>query len=244
MTTPYQHADDECNIESPSRILPLVLSSSRSVLDVGCGLGAWLKVVVDLGIVDYLGIDGDFLVRNMLKIPDNKFVTKDLNHSFSLGRTFDLTICVEVAEHLNESSADVLVNSLVMHSDRILFSAAIPGQDGQNHINEQWPEYWLEKFSQHGFYMHDILRPLIWDDSTIHWWYRQNICLLTKEKPKPGELPFKALVHPELFKSRLAQNQEKLTNINLGKSGVRKSANILLRSLQLKINQLLLPKKV
>jgi 2-polyprenyl-3-methyl-5-hydroxy-6-metoxy-1,4-benzoquinol methylase len=59
-----------------------------------------------------------------------------------LEKEFDLVVSLEVAEHLPASAADQFVNTLVKHGKKILFSAAIPGQGGQDHLNEQWPDYW------------------------------------------------------------------------------------------------------
>jgi len=49
---------------------------------------------------------------------------------------------LEVAEHLEPSSAGTIVQSLVSLSDVFLFSAAFPGQGRTNHINEQPHSYW------------------------------------------------------------------------------------------------------
>ena len=45
-----------------------------------------------------------------------------------------------------------LVATITKHGDAVLFSAAIPGQGGQDHLNEQWPEYWQKKFEVNGYY--------------------------------------------------------------------------------------------
>jgi hypothetical protein len=53
---------------------------------------------------------------------------------------FDLALCLEVAEHLPAAAGDSLVRRLASVGARILFSAAIPGQGGRNHVNEKWPQ--------------------------------------------------------------------------------------------------------
>jgi hypothetical protein len=58
-----------------------------------------------------------------------------------------------------------------------LFSAAIPGQGGTEHINEQPPRYWERQFERHGFHPVDAIRPIIWRDRRVEPWYRQNIFL-------------------------------------------------------------------
>ena len=165
-----------------------------------------------------------------MTIPLINFKAHDLRTPFTLNRKFDLAICLETAEHLPESSSDVLVSNLVSHADRILFSAAVPGQGGQNHINEQWPEYWEAKFAVHGFYFQDTIRPLIWTNPKVEWWYRQNIFLV--ERKKPLSFPFNSLsvVHPELLalcgKNRDAYYQSLIT----GRQGMNLAIRIFVHS--------------
>ena len=90
---------------------------------------------------------------------------------------YDLAVCLEVAEHLPESSASDLVRTLTTLAPIVLFSAAIPGQGGVGHINERWPSYWKSRFEEHGFQRLDPIRPHIWKNRRVHWWYRQNIFL-------------------------------------------------------------------
>jgi hypothetical protein len=80
-----------------------------------------------------------------------------------------------VAEHLPEAFADRLIDILVDTAPIVIFSAAFPGQTGVNHINEQPPWYWREKFHRLNYVEIDFLRPLIWGDGKVAWWYRQNI---------------------------------------------------------------------
>ena len=65
-------------------MLPLVIGSLslRSVLDVGCGAAAWLAGYRELGVQDLLGVDGDYVDRNMLLIETDRFVPKDITKPF------------------------------------------------------------------------------------------------------------------------------------------------------------------
>lgn len=190
--------------ESAEIVVPVVYDLLRpaSVLDVGCAAGTWLATWRGAGVPDVLGVDGDYVDRTKLQIPSDAFVPTDLQQSFSLGRTFDLVQTLEVAEHLDEANADTFVESLTRHSDTILFSAAVPGQGGTHHVNEQWPSYWGEKFAKAGYTCYDIVRPRIWADPRILWFYRQNILLFTRGRSFDGfdgaEAPLD-LVHPEMW---------------------------------------------
>jgi hypothetical protein len=89
-----------------------------------------------------------------------------------------------VAEHLNQNVADTFVDSLCRHSDVVLFSAAVPGQGGTHHVNEQWPSYWAARFSAREYECFDILRNRIWADERVDWWYRQNLLLFATGEAK------------------------------------------------------------
>ena len=218
MEVKYIHIKEEHNTIAASLVLPLIFNIIRpiSMLDIGCGIGTWLSMAKSLGVDHIFGIDGAYVNIELLEehISSKEFLSHDLNSPIDLGKKFNMVVCLEVAEHLPEASAAVLVESLIRHSDVILFSAAIPGQGGQNHLNEQWPEYWAHLFEEHEYVFLDIIRPLIWDNSDVDFWYKQNIFLVVKSN---HELASKyahshiSLIHPELF-IRVNQNKDKQIN--------------------------------
>ncbi len=182
-----------------------------SVVDVGCGNGTWLAEFCAAGVRDYLGIDGDYVNRSLLLIEPERFLPRDLVQPFSLERTFDLAVSVEVAEHLPATSAAGYVGSLVRLAPVILFSAAIPGQWGDDHIHLQWPEYWQQLFAAHNYQAVDCLRMRLWKNEGISVWYRQNL-LFYVDRARLAEFPKLAaaaktqlpeqplgLVHPEHY---------------------------------------------
>lgn len=173
---------------SASVICPLLVKwlNPASVLDVGCGAGAWCRVWMNNGIGDLLGVDGDYVNRDSLLIPRENFGSHDLAQSFDAGRKFDLVVSLEVAEHVPESSAATFVENLVRHGDCILFSAAVPGQGGEFHVNEQPLSYWRELFSRYGFECFDPIRPLVVKDFRIEPWYRYNTLLYVRASKVPS----------------------------------------------------------
>ncbi len=189
--------------ESAQVIAPLVydLVQPNSVLDVGCATGTWLAEWSRAGVPEVLGIDGDYVDRTALQIPADRFKPVNLQEPFSLGRKFELVQTLEVAEHLDEGSADAFVDSLTRHGDVILFSAAIPGQGGTHHVNEQWPSYWAEKFGKVGYSVYDIIRPRIWDDQRVLDFYRQNILLFARDRAFDIPVPPLNLVHPDIWEN-------------------------------------------
>ena len=158
------------------------LFDPQSVVDVGCGLGAWLRAFGELGVEQICGIDGSYVNRDKLLIPDANFVSTEVDSQFDIAGRYDLAMCLEVAEHLPPKAGVRLVHSLTQASPLVLFSAALPGQGGSHHINEQWPSYWRSLFAVEGFRLFDPIRPLIRDDSSVRWWYRQNLLLFASPK--------------------------------------------------------------
>lgn len=214
----YVHDEITHNSSAAEQVLPILFEiyQPKSVLDVGCGLGNWIEVAKRLGVESITGVDGSYVDRSLLKIAENEFVERDLTKPFDLGRKFDLAICLEVAEHLPDSSAEGLVQSIINHTDVLMFSAAIPGQGGQNHINEQWVDYWKAIFERNGFEMIDFFRPKIWNNIKIERWYRQNLFLVVRKGhplAKEGSSTILSLVHPELLQVIIEENQLKVAQL-------------------------------
>lgn len=193
-------------------IVPLVIEIIKpsNVVDVGCGTGEFLKVFQECGVDEILGIDGKYVERKQLAIPQKCFRDLDVSKPFTIDKTYDLAVCLEVAEHLPSESASELIESLTRLAPVILFSAAIPHQGGTHHVNEQWLDYWIELFKARGFQPVDALRKRIWNNRQIAWWYRQNIILFCTEQILVGDsilgkayretnLDQLSLVHPDLF---------------------------------------------
>jgi hypothetical protein len=136
----------------------------KSVVDVGCGVAPWLRAAKDFGVNYAVGLDGDYVDRKRLLVEPVCFrpcdlEAEDLRRVVGDDGPFDLAICMEVAEHLSARRAPAFVTELCSLSDFVLFSAAIPGQGGTNHVNEQWPEYWAAMFANNSFVCFDVLRP-------------------------------------------------------------------------------------
>jgi hypothetical protein len=210
----FYNAIDDIGLRSAKATVPLLLEHLRvdSVVDVGCGTGTWLSVFSDLGVGRIMGYDGPWVDPHRLCIPADCFASIDLAVP-PLGNTerFDLSVSLEVAEHLEPIAGDSLVAFLVRLSDVVLFSAAIPGQPGTHHINCRWPSYWAAKFSAHDFIAVDLLRWSLWNNEGVGWYYRQNMLLYVKRAalervraPVGSVGPPRDLVHPRGYDARLS----------------------------------------
>lgn len=186
-STPYDaafyDAQEAGSLRSARAVVPLTIELVRpsSVLDVGCGLGTWLAAFIEAGVTDVLGMDGDHVDRARLRIPDERFRSVDLRCPPDPGRTFDLALCLEVVEHLPARASGRVVDLLTRAAPAVLFSAAMPGQGGKRHVNERWPEHWERLFAERGFARLDPIRPRVWRDRRVEWWYQQNVLLYARE---------------------------------------------------------------
>ena len=201
-------------IASARAIVPTVIDlvRPRSVVDVGCGVGAWLSVFREAGVHEVVGIDGAYVDRSQLLIPADCFIGHDLEQPIGLPRQFDLVVSLEVAEHLSPEHADRFVASLAGLGRAVLFSAAIPGQGGEHHVNEQWPQYWAARFAEHGFVAIDCMRARVWNRQDVDWWYAQNSFLyvergllqdsaVLRSELAASHIPFGPVVHPRQFET-------------------------------------------
>jgi SAM-dependent methyltransferase len=150
-----------------------------SVVDVGCGTGALLEALRDRGC-DVFGFEYSKVALAYCR-QRNLAVTKfDLEKdTLSSARTFDVVVSMEVAEHLPASSADRYVDVLTRLAPAVVFTAAPPGQGGNDHVNEQPAAYWIAKFAERGFTLDDALSRRWrerWEKSgKVRDWYHRNL---------------------------------------------------------------------
>lgn len=173
----------------------------QSVADLGSGRGVWLAEWQRAGAKDVLGFDGDYVDRDNLAVDQASFEAADLTRPLSFKKRFDLAQSLEVGEHLPKEAASVLVDSLTAASDRVLFSAAVVGQGGENHINEQPLSFWQELFAQRGYTAYDCLRPTLKANRKVAPWYRYNSILYVNHAGRAG-LP------DEVLKTEIPANQQ------------------------------------
>jgi hypothetical protein len=131
-------------------------------------------------------VDGGYVNPASLLIPPGDFIARDVSRPFDLGTRFDLVQCLEVGEHVDSSASKTLVENLVRHGDVVLFSAAVPGQGGENHVNEQPYEFWRAIFAESRYSPYDFLRPRVAEFRDVEIWYRHNLMLYVADRARSG----------------------------------------------------------
>jgi SAM-dependent methyltransferase len=171
-------------------IAPLIVEHAQgacTAVDVGCGEG-WLVRALESHGVDAVGVDGPW-VFDVVQV-DFAGDLPDLGG-------FDVVTCLEVAEHIPAERAEAFVGWLTGLAPLVFFSAAIPGQGGEGHVNEQWPAYWVDLFASHGFKASGELRWSLWNDDRVAPWYAQNLLMFGRHIA-PGRVD--PVVHPGMWR--------------------------------------------
>jgi len=244
----FYEARCDGSLQSARVIIPILLQyfPVRSVVDIGCGIGAWLKVFEENGVRNILGVDGPHVDQALLEIQSKVFLAADLRTELRLTDRYDLAMSLEVAEHLPEELSTSFVTKLTEAAPIVLFSAAVPGQPGLQHINMQWQDYWRAIFGGRGYVALDIVRPAVWGRGDVDYWYQQNtilychytIAATRSDLPWASEKTSLNIVHPALYEQKTKEYEEAIRALcepDLGKT-LRSIPRLAIKKLRRRLN--------
>lgn len=220
---------DRISAYAAERILGIVFDElsikPNSIVDIGCGVGTWLRVAREkYEVATVIGVDGDYVPRKYLQISEEEFLPENLEkyevkklYQYNSNKRFDLAISMEVAEHVEKRYAEEFIKRLCDLSDVVCFSAAIPQQGGDKHVNEQRLSYWKDLFKENGYLCGDVVRAEIWDDKKIPVWYRNNVVLFYKKdavhlKTKDW-YSICDIVHPDMFERKVRMYEKEIQRL-------------------------------
>lgn len=213
----YQSVESRANLAAQLVFEALYkVVNFKTVVDLGCGSGIWLKKSIVNGASTVVGIDLpnsiDLIRRNSLfttyikeetiTLIERDFV-EDPDSAIPIA---DIAICIEVAEHLPKQLSSNLVDRLCEASDCIVFSAAQPGQGGTYHINEQPLSYWTELFIRKGYAAYDLFRPLLSQNQEVPRFYSLNLLFFIKQEV--GKSPKNVTNLQEILKCRILDDSQ------------------------------------
>ncbi len=145
------------------------LPTVRHAVDVGCGSGSIIEALRERGISS-IGLEYAEAALDLCRSKGLDVRKFDIESEEKVALSADLVLSTEVAEHIPEEHADAYVDLLTGLADTILMTAAVPGQGGTDHVNEQPNEYWIEKFMCRGF-SHDMAVSQSWRED----WRRRGV---------------------------------------------------------------------
>jgi SAM-dependent methyltransferase len=156
-----------------------------TLVDVGCGTGAMLSEFAKRGVrvhgLEYA--DAGLAACRERGLSVTKLDIANSNEA-KIG-AFECALSMEVAEHIEEKDADRYVDLLCALSPRIVLTAAPPGQQGTDHVNEQPQFYWIKKFNGRG-YRHNADLTSKWAkdweaDGRVTLWYFRNLMAFERD---------------------------------------------------------------
>jgi hypothetical protein len=144
------------------------LYKPRSVIDWGCANGLYLEPFMTEDGCEVLGIENSPVAIEM-KHPDIRILQFDMTKKTFIkvppvleddpaaqiigpdSKKYDMALCIEVLEHLEEKDANTAIDNICRSSDRLVVSVAREWQTGPGHLNLKPIEYWIQKFGWQGF---------------------------------------------------------------------------------------------
>lgn len=147
----YKHMSRQPAQDDANQLAEILLTiyEPNSIIDLGCGVGRFLKPFEEAGCSVY-GVDAVQAAIDNSVISKSNIEQFDLRDPFYPEEVADIVLCLEVLEHIPEESANTIVESISRSGSIAVITFARPGQGGKHHINEKKLEYWIDKFEQAG----------------------------------------------------------------------------------------------
>ena len=150
----------------------------QQVLDIGCGLGGYIRMFQEWGTPEVLGVDGSLPSDQFLS--DGNFLHHDLNQPLDLQRTYDLVLCITAIESIDAQTQEKVLEIIHRHSkDRIVFAAAEPNQQDSGYKNLSPLSHWLEAWQRLGW-VPDVFDSLAVRSLSTYSWLRRNLIVLVR----------------------------------------------------------------
>ncbi len=127
------HLPEEIAFDESLLKFTLQVCQPKHALDIGCGLGYFVKYLRDKG-VDAWGIEG-YDLGSLFKAPGYQ-IKQDITQPFDLKEKYDLVMCLEVVEHIPREFEDIVFDNIVRHMGKYLLFSSAPRQQGTEGMDE------------------------------------------------------------------------------------------------------------
>lgn len=143
----------------------------ESVLDLGCGMADYSRQLQAQKFY-VMAYDGN---PNTPALTKGLGAVADLSQPFSCGQRVDAVISLEVGEHIPAEFEQNFLNNIVDPKPKlVLLSWAIPGQDGDGHVNCQPNEYIMQQMLLRGYSINLEASRRLRKASSL-WWFKNTL---------------------------------------------------------------------
>ena len=193
----------------------------RSVIEISTTPGQWCSAFFERGAT---------LVEVLCEKPPEPFdivvspecyseLPSDLS-DFGDRQPSDLAICINALRALRGKDETItaprLVEGISSLANTIIFCEPAPHIQSTEENDHMWPSAWVSLFSRHGFSLHDVIRPRLWDNNRIDWQWRQNMLLFVQPSAleecdiPDADHPIN-IIHPECYRDTCLQYEKEIS---------------------------------
>lgn len=138
------------------KIYPIKKGRGKKVLEVGCGIGAFSKILEEREFSVTASDISLFIIQRAKKLQnDIKFVVENVEEIHGKEKEFDLIFALEVFEHLvNPKQSLRNLKRRMKSGGMLIFSSPYPTKrtfSDPTHINVHSPKYWIKLGKELGF---------------------------------------------------------------------------------------------
>jgi cyclopropane fatty-acyl-phospholipid synthase-like methyltransferase len=144
-----------------------------TLVDFGCGTGEYARYFKRHGI-DVDAYDGNPYTE---QLTGGIGKVLDLSQRFNLLKQFGCVMSLEVGEHIPAEFEQAFLDNLIKHSiDKgiIILSWAVPGQDGDGHVNCQTNDYIMQEMQNRGYYLDNLATNKLRKAASL-WWFKNSL---------------------------------------------------------------------
>jgi SAM-dependent methyltransferase len=139
-----------------NKYVPLQKGKKRSILEIGCSIGAVASLLFEKGFeVDATDISSFAVTRAKKLSPKINFFTYDVEKAMRGKKKYDVIIAFEVVEHLAQPEKALRNMFNLLHTGGyVVISTPFPydwAYADPTHINVKYPDEWLQMLKKTGF---------------------------------------------------------------------------------------------